>query len=142
VVLDGQNMRLGISRDLGFTAEDRSENLRRSAEVAKLMNDAGLICIGAFVAPSEEVRQRAAQVVGPDRFLVVHLSAPVEICRQRDQGGQYAKADNGAIASFPGVSAPYEVPATPDLVLPTHELSVGQCVERILDMLHQRNVLR
>ncbi len=113
VVLDGQNMRLGISRDLGFTAEDRSENLRRSAEVAKLMNDAGLICIGAFVAPREDVRQRAAQVVGPERFLVVHLNAPLEVCRQRDQGGQYAKADGGEIASFPGVSSPYEPPWRP-----------------------------
>jgi bifunctional enzyme CysN/CysC len=142
VVLDGENMRLGISRDLGFTAEDRSENLRRSAEVAKLMNDAGLICIGAFVAPSEAVRQRAAQVVGPDRFLVVHLNAPVEVCRQRDQGGQYARADNGSIASFPGVSAPYETPSAPDLVLPTHELSIEQCVERIWELLQQRRILR
>jgi bifunctional enzyme CysN/CysC len=142
LVLDGQNMRLGISRDLGFTAEDRSENLRRSAEVAKLMNDAGLICIGAFVAPSEAVRQRAAQVVGVERFLVVHLNAPVDVCRQRDQRGQYEQADNGEIASFPGVSAPYEPPATPDLTLPTHELNVEQCVERILDMLRQKNVIR
>lgn len=141
LVLDGQNMRLGISRDLGFTAEDRSENLRRSAEVAKLMNDAGLICIEAFVAPSEEVRQRAAQVIGAERFLVVHLSAPVDVCRQRDQRGQYAKADNGEIASFPGVSAPYEPPLAPDLVLPTHELSVDQCVDRILDMLRQKNII-
>ena len=142
VVLDGENMRLGISRDLGFTAEDRSENLRRSAEVAKLMNDAGLICIGAFVAPREDVRQRAAQVVGPERFLVVHLDAPLEVCRQRDQGGQYARADNGSIASFPGVSAPYEPPANPDLVLPTHEVSVEQCAERIWDLLQQRRILR
>jgi len=142
VVLDGQNMRLGISRDLGFTAEDRSENLRRSAEVAKLMNDAGLISIGAFVAPSEEVRQRAAHVIGAERFLVVYLSAPVEVCRQRDQRGQYAKADNGEIASFPGVSSPYEPPPAPDLVLPTHELSVEQCADRILEMLRQKNVIR
>jgi bifunctional enzyme CysN/CysC len=142
VVLDGENMRLGISRDLGFTAEDRSENLRRSAEVAKLMNDAGLICIGAFVAPDEDVRQRAAHVVGPERFLVVHLNAPVEVCRQRDQGGQYARADNGSIASFPGVSAPYETPPNPDLVLPTDQLSVEQCVERIWELLQQRRILR
>jgi bifunctional enzyme CysN/CysC len=141
-VLDGENMRLGLSRDLGFTAEDRSENLRRSAEIAKLMNEAGLICIGAFVAPSEEVRQRAAQVVGPDRFLVVYLSAPVDVCRQRDQGGQYSRADDGSIASFPGVSAPYEAPLAPDLVLPTHELSVEQCVEQIMGLLQRKQVLR
>jgi bifunctional enzyme CysN/CysC len=106
------------------------------------MNEAGLICIGAFVAPSEAVRQRAAQVIGPERFLVVHLSAPVEVCRQRDQGGQYARADNGSIASFPGVSAPYETPSAPDLVLPTHELSVEQGVERIWELLQQRRILR
>jgi bifunctional enzyme CysN/CysC len=137
-VLDGQNMRLGISRDLGFTAEDRSENLRRSAEVAKLINDAGLICIAAFVAPNEAVRQRAAEVVGRDRFLVVHLNASVEACRQRDSEGQYAKADSGDIANFPGVSADYEPPVQPDLVLATDQLDVSACVDQILDLLHQR----
>jgi bifunctional enzyme CysN/CysC len=130
-VLDGQNLRLGISRDLGFTAEDRSENLRRGAEFAKLMNDAGLICLAAFVAPSEEVRQRAAQVVGRDRFLVVHLSAPIEVCRQRAEGNPYAQAEAGEIANFPGVSFPYDVPSCPDLTLPTHELSLDECVDQI-----------
>jgi len=141
-VLDGQNMRKGISRDLGFTAEERSENLRRSAEVAKLLNDAGLICIAAFVAPNEQVRQKAAEVIGRDRFLVVHLDAPVEICRQRHQEGQYAKADSGEIANFPGVSAPYDVPADPDLVLPTHERDIDQCVENIMDLLRDRQVIQ
>ena len=139
-VLDGQNMRRGISRDLGFSADDRSENLRRSAEVAKLINDAGMICIGAFVAPSEEVRQRAAQVVGTERFFVIHLSAPVDVCRERDEEGQYAKADSGEIAGYPGVSAPYEVPVTPDLVLPTHEWSVNECVDAILTLLEERGI--
>jgi bifunctional enzyme CysN/CysC len=141
-VLDGQNMRLGISRDLGFTAEERSENLRRSAEVAKLMNDAGLICIAAFLAPSEEVRRRAAEVVGVDRFLLVHLSAPMEVCRGRDTEGHYAAADAGRIANFPGVSAPYEEPSSPDLVLPTHELAVDECIERIVELLRARDTLR
>ena len=138
-VLDGQNMRLGISRDLGFTADDRSENLRRSAEVARLMNDAGLICIAAFVAPREDVRQKAGDVVGRDRFLVVHLSAPVEVCRERDQDGHYPLADSGEIANFPGVSAPYETPPEPDLVLPTHEWSVAQCVDRVMELLQTRS---
>ncbi len=142
VVLDGENMRLGISRDLGFSAEERSENLRRSAEIAKLMNDAGLVCICAFLAPSEAVRQRAAQVVGLDRFLVVHLSAPVDVCRQRDQGGQYARADNGVIANFPGVSAPYEPPLNPDLVLRTDQISIEQGIDQILELLRQRQILR
>jgi len=141
VVLDGQNMRLGISRDLGFTVDDRSENLRRSAEVARLMNGAGLVCIAAFVAPEEDVRQKAADVVGRDRFLVVHLSAPVEVCRQRDTDGHYAKADAGEMVEFPGVSAPYEEPTTPDLVLPTHELPVEDCVDRIWQLLEARGAI-
>jgi bifunctional enzyme CysN/CysC len=139
-VLDGQNMRRGISRDLGFSVSDRSENLRRSAEAAKLLNDAGLICVAAFLAPEEAVRQKAAEVVGRDRFLVVHLEAPLEICRQRDQEGLYAKADEGEIANFPGVSAPYEPPAKPDLVLNTAELDVDECVKRIITLLEQRKI--
>ncbi len=140
-VLDGRNMRRGISRDLGFTAEERSENLRRSAEVAKLINDAGLICIAAFVAPSEEVRQKAGDVIGRQRFLTVHVATPVEICRQRDQEGAYAKADAGDIANFPGVSAPYEVPSSPDLVLRPDQLSTDQCVDQIMALLTQNGMI-
>ena len=139
-VLDGQNMRRGISRDLGFAVADRSENLRRSAEAAKLLNDAGLICIAAFLAPEEAVRQKAAEVVGRDRFLVVHLDAPLEVCRGRDQEGLYAKADEGQIANFPGVSAPYEAPPSPDLVLNTAEVDVDECVKRILYLLDKRRI--
>jgi bifunctional enzyme CysN/CysC len=139
-VLDGQNMRHGISRDLSFSVSDRGENLRRSAEAAKLLNDAGLICIAAFLAPEESVRQKAAEVVGRDRFLLVHLSAPIEVCRQRDQEGLYAKADEGEIANFPGVSAPYETPESPDLVLNTAELDVSECVKRILNLLGDRKI--
>ena len=141
VVLDGQNMRRGISRDLGFTADDRSENLRRSAEVAKLFNDAGLVCLAAFVAPEEAVRQKAGEVIGRERFLVVHLSAPLEVCRQRDTDGHYKLADSGEIALFPGVSAPYEAPEKPDLVLPTHKLRVDECVEKIIALLEERGMI-
>jgi len=141
MVLDGQNMRLGISKDLGFTATDRSENLRRSAEVARIMNDAGLICIAAFVAPSEEIRQRAAEVAGEGRFLVVHLSAPVEICRERDTEGLYGAADAGEIANFPGVTYEYETPENADLTLPTHEIDTAGCIERIMKLLNSRGVI-
>jgi bifunctional enzyme CysN/CysC len=141
VVLDGQNLRLGISKDLGFTAEDRSENVRRGAEVAKLMNNAGLICIAALVAPSEEVRQRAADVVGRDRFLVVYLSASAEVCRTRDAAGQYARADAGDIANFPGVTAPYEPPPSAALVLPTETCPVSACVDRIMELLTARKII-
>lgn len=140
-VLDGQNMRLGISKDLGFSAEERSENLRRSVEIAKVVNYAGLICIAGFVAPSEEVRQRAALELGEGKLLVVYLSAPIEVCRARDQDGHYALADTGEIANFPGVSAPYEPPENPDLVLATHELSVNECVDKLLSLLEERAII-
>jgi bifunctional enzyme CysN/CysC len=139
-VLDGQNLRLGISKDLGFSFEDRSENLRRGAEVARIINQAGLICVCAFAAPSEEVRQRAAEVIGRERFFVVHAAAPLDLCRARDQHGLYAKAAAGEIANFVGVSAPYEPPAHPDLVLPTDQLPVEESVDKIMSLLEQRGV--
>ena len=140
-VLDGQNMRLGISRDLGFSAADRSENLRRSAEVAKLFNDAGLICLASFVAPEEAVRQKVAERIGTERLLTIHLSAPVEVCRERDTQGHYALADAGEITNFPGVSAPYEPPQAADLTLPTHEKPLGECVDAVIALLEERGVV-
>jgi bifunctional enzyme CysN/CysC len=139
-VLDGRNMRQGISRDLGFSVSDRSENLRRSAEAAKLLNDAGLICVAAFLAPEESVRQKAAEVVGRERFLVVHLDAPLEVCRQRDTSGMYTKADEGEIANVPGVSTAYEPPKNPDLVLDTSKTPVDQCVAQIVKLLGKRGI--
>lgn len=140
-VLDGQNMRMGISKDLGFSAEDRSENMRRAAEVAKLINDAGMICIAAFVAPDDGVRRRVQEVIGREQFLLVHLTAPLEICRQRDAEGRYELADLGELANFPGVSAPYEAPTEPDLGLPTHEIEIADCVEQLVELLRQREIL-
>jgi bifunctional enzyme CysN/CysC len=140
-VLDGQNLRRGISKDLGFTADDRSENLRRSAEVAQLINNAGLICIAALVAPSEEIRQRAAETVGPDRFLVIHLHAPLEICRQRDESGIYEKVDSGEILNFPGVTASYDEPSDPALRLETDKLDLGSCVDKIIELLQSREII-
>lgn len=141
VVLDGQNLRRTINKDLGFTTEDRSENLRRSAEVARLFNDAGILCLAAFVAPEEAIRQKAAEVVGRERFLVVHMTAPIDVCRQRDVDGHYPQADRGELTLFPGVSAPYEAPSKPDLVLATDKLAVEECVERILRLLEERGIL-
>ena len=140
-VLDGTGMRQGISRDLGFTADERSENLRRSAEVARLFNDAGIICLAAFVAPDAAVREKVAERVGRERFLVVHVAAPVEVCRQRDSSGGYAKADAGEIADFPGVTAPYEPPAEPELVIPSHEWPLARGVEAVLGLLEARGLL-
>jgi len=140
VVLDGQNMRRGISRDLGFTVDERSENLRRSAEVARLFNDAGLIVLAAFVAPDEAVRQKAAEVIGRDQFIVVHLDCPLDVCRQRDADGHYARADAGELALFPGVTAPYDSPVAPDLVLHTHQDNLETCATEVLKLLATRGV--
>ncbi len=141
IVLDGQNLRHGISKDLGYTAEHRSENLRRGSEIARMLNDSGVLCIAAFLAPNAEVRAKAGEVIGSDRFLTVHLSAPIEVCRQRDDSGIYAKADSGEIANFPGVSYEYEPPVNADLVLPTHELEVDECVDKIYQLLQERGLI-
>jgi bifunctional enzyme CysN/CysC len=141
LVLDGENMRLGISRDLGFSSVERSENLRRASEVARIANQSGLICICSLLAPSEAVRERVRETIGAERFLEVYLSAPLEVCRARETGGMYARADAGEIAQFPGVSAPYDVPSAPDLVLPTHELDVDACVDRLVRLLETRAIL-
>jgi bifunctional enzyme CysN/CysC len=140
-VLDGENMRHGISKGLGFAAWERSENLRRSIEVAKLFNDAGTIAICAFLAPDADVRTKARDTVGTDKFLEIYLKAPLETLRKRDTAGMYAKADRGEIAEFPGVSAAYEEPQQPDLTLETDKLSVAQCVDQIMALLERRKVI-
>ncbi|MCA9196707.1 MAG: sulfate adenylyltransferase subunit CysN [Planctomycetales bacterium] len=139
-VIDGQNLRMGLNRDLGFSDDDRSENLRRTVEVAKLLNDAGLISICSFVAPNREVRQRFRDAFSQDQFVLVHLSAPIEVCRQRS--AMYEKADSGEIANFPGVTAPYDPPINSDLVLPTHEWNVGKCVDAIVRIMSERQVIQ
>jgi bifunctional enzyme CysN/CysC len=140
VVLDGDNMRLGVSSDLGFSADDRSENVRRAAGVARILNEAGLVAIAAFVSPYAADRDRARQIVGRDAFVEVYLSAPIEACEARDDRELYRKARSGEIKTFSGVSAPYEPPLAPELTLPTHEIDVATSVERVLDALKKRNV--
>ena len=141
-VIDGQNFRLGISRDLGFSAEDRSENVRRAAESARQINDAGLICLTAFVVPLDRVRERARTVVGPERFLEVYLTAPIEELKRRDESGLYEAAERGEIPSFPGVSSEFEAPAAPDLALDTVSLNVDECATRVMELLRQRGFIR
>lgn len=140
-VLHGQNMRQGLNRDLGFTADDRSENLRRSAEVAKLMNDAGLITIAAFVAPHESVREKAKQLIGRDRVLEVFCTAPMEVLRARDQSGAYRLADAGKITQMPGVTAVFEEPKSPDLVLQTDRIDVNESISRIVELMKSKGFL-
>ena len=136
-VLDGQNMRLGPSKDLGFDADARSENLRRSIEIAKLMARNGLITICSFVAPSDDVRQKARESVGDD-FLLVHVDAPLEVCMERDEDGIYETAREQGLDTIPGVNFPYEAPADADLVLPTAEIAVEESVERLLALLEEK----
>ncbi len=138
VVLDGQQFRRGLSKDLCFSSADRSENLRRFASVAALLNHSGVIVIGAFVAPNEAVRRRVAQEVGPERFVHVHVDCPVDVCRARDGDGMYARADSGEIDGFPGVSAEFERPAAADLTLVTDQLDVDACVGQIVALLTER----
>lgn len=140
--IDGEQLRRGLSSELGYSAEDRSENLRRGAHLASALNDAGLVCIASFVAPSESVRQRVGNTIGRDRFLVVHVATPVEICRTRDTKGQYAKADSGELENFPGVTAIYEPPAEPDLVLDAGKDSIDKCADAIIAMLKEKQYIR
>ena len=141
VRLDGENMRLGVSKDLGFSNRDRSENVRRTAELARLVNDQGLIAIAAMVAPSAPVRERARELIGAERFVEVFLDPPLEVCRSRDSAGLYRAADRGEIRQFPGVSAPYDKPADADLVLDTSRLDVDACVRAITAWLEARQFI-
>ena len=131
-VLDGDNIRSGINNNLGFSPEDRVENIRRIAEIGKLFVDTGVITIAAFISPSESLRSMAAGIVGRDDFVEVYVSTPIEECERRDVKGLYAKARRGEIKEFTGVSAPFEAPKNPDLSLDTSALSVEESVGRLL----------
>lgn len=133
--LDGDNVRHGLCRDLGFSAADRSENIRRIAEVAHLMNEAGLIVITSFISPYREDRELARQIIGTDRFIEVFVSTPLAICEKRDPKGLYQKARTGELKDFTGVSAPYEAPDSPDLLLNTHDLAFPECLKQLLKIL-------
>ena len=141
MVLDGQNMRAGLSRDLRFSPQDRSENLRRCVEVAKMLNGTGIIGICALVAPNAAFRQKFCDLAGPERVLTVYLSAPLEVCRQRDTGGIYTALEAGEIDNVPGITMPYEPPLAPDLVLPTHAWSVEKCVDALYQLLVDKKCL-
>ena len=139
--LDGDNVRTGINADLGFSAEDRTENIRRIAEAARLFNDAGLLVVAAFISPSLSDRMDACKVIGDDRFYEVYLDAPLEVCEERDPKGLYRKAREGLITEFTGVSAPYEVPMAPALTLNTATKSINECVEALMSLLADAGAL-
>jgi adenylylsulfate kinase len=131
-VLDGDNVRHGLNRDLSFTGHDRSENIRRIAEVARLMNDAGLIVITAFISPLRSDRELAKQIIGAEAFREIFVSTTIEVCESRDPKGLYQKARQGLVKDFTGVSAPYETPTNPDLIL---DSAVNSLEESVIAMM-------
>ena len=137
-ILDGDNIRSGINNNLGFTEADRIENIRRIAEVSKLFVDTGVITIAAFISPSNDIREMAANIIGKDDFLEVYVSTPIEECERRDVKGLYAKARRGEIKNFTGISAPFEAPAHPALVLDTSALSLEESVDKLLELILPR----
>ena len=134
-ILDGDNIRSGINNNLGFSADDRRENIRRIAEVGKLFVDTGIITLAAFISPDNEMRGMASDIIGADSFLEVYVSTPLEECERRDVKGLYAKARRGEIKNFTGISAPFEAPTSPALDLDTSQLSLQESVERLLDLI-------
>ena len=140
-VLDGDNVRHGLCRDLGFTEQDRAENIRRIGEMASLFLDAGIITLAAFISPYAADRQAVRALVGADSFIEVFCRCPVEVCEARDEKGNYAKARAGMMARFTGISAPYEAPPDPDLVLDTDRTDIQTSVNAVLSLLRERCIL-
>lgn len=134
-ILDGDNIRSGINNNLGFSPEDRVENIRRIAEVGKLFVDTGIITLAAFISPNNALRQMAARIIGTADFLEVYVSTPLAECERRDVKGLYAKARKGEIQSFTGISAPFEEPEHPALTLDTTQMDVQQSVQQLLALI-------
>ena len=131
-VLDGDRLRAGLNRDLGFDDADRAENVRRVAEVAKLMADAGLVVIVALISPFERERTMAREIIGAARFTEVYLSTPIAVCEQRDVKGLYRKARGGLLDNFTGISSPYEIPVAPDIIIDSQSDETAAGVVEIL----------
>ena len=139
-VLDGDNMRHGLCSDLDFSAQARTENIRRVGEVAKLLLDAGLVTISSFISPMRQDREKIRNSLGDDAFVEIFCSCPIEACEARDVKGLYQKARQGLISEFTGISSPYEAPLNPALTLDTSVLSLDECLTQILDVLRQRGL--
>lgn len=140
-VFDGDNVRHGLCADLGFSAQDRQENIRRIGEMARLFIEAGVIALTAFISPFRADRDRVRALVSAGDFIEVYCRAPLEICEQRDVKGLYAKARQGIIKDFTGISSPYEIPENPELVIDTGSLTLEQCVQQVMQYLNNHNIL-
>ena len=134
MLLDGDNVRMGLNKNLGFSEADRIENIRRIAETSKLMNDAGLIVLTSFISPFTRDRRNAKDIIGED-FIEVYISTPIEVCEQRDVKGLYKKARRGEIENFTGINSPYEEPENPDITVDTSKHTIDECVDIIMEKL-------
>lgn len=131
-ILDGDNIRSGINNNLGFSESDRTENIRRIAEVAKLFVDCGIVTLAAFISPTNAIRQMAAEIIGKEDFLEVYVSTPIEECEKRDVKGLYAKARRGEIKNFTGISSPFEQPESPFITIDTSCQSLEESVKQLM----------
>ena len=139
-VLDGDNVRKGLCKDLGFTDADRTENIRRIGEVSKLMMQAGVITLSAFISPFIKDRQLVRELVGLDEFIEIYCDAPLSVCELRDVKGLYKKARQGLIPDFTGISSPFERPANPEITLDTATLTVNECSIRVIDYMEKHGI--
>lgn len=131
-VLDGDNIRSGINNNLSFSTEDRQENIRRIAEIAKLYLNSGIICINSFISPTQAIRDMAREIIGAEDFMEIYINAPLAVCEARDVKGLYKMARKGEIKGFTGIDAPYEAPSNPALEIKTDQLTVAEASEQIL----------
>jgi adenylylsulfate kinase len=142
-ILDGDNIRAGINNNLGFSQEDRFENIRRIAEVSKLLLNCGIICINSFISPTQKIRQIAYDIIGRENIIEIFVNAPLEICEQRDTKGLYQKAREGKIKNFTGIDSPFDHPENPDIILETDKLtiedSLARCLKYILPVVTYRH---
>lgn len=141
-VLDGDNIRHGLNKDLGFSAEDRTENIRRIGEVAKLFVDSGQFVLTAFISPFAQDRELVRHLVEKDEFIEIYVKCPLEECERRDPKGLYKKARNGEIRDFTGIDSPYEAPVSPELTLETHRYTIDECANQVLAYLRDRNFIK
>jgi|GEM_PF-60725 len=140
-ILDGDNVRTGLSSDLGFSDEDRKENMRRISEVAKLFSESGICTITAFISPFAEEREQAKQSIGNNNFIEVHVATPLDVCEDRDPKGLYRKARAGEIPKFTGIDSPYQEPASPHVTIHTRDTEVAECVDEIVQYLIENNFI-
>jgi adenylylsulfate kinase len=141
-LLDGDNIRFGLNNDLGFSHEDRKENIRRIGEVAKLFVDSGLIVLSAFISPFQKDRDRIRSIVESDEFIEIFIDTPLEVCERRDPKGLYKKVRKGSITEFTGISSPYELPINPEIHIKTEQLTVKEASQNIIEYLEKKGYLK